>query len=166
MKGFYASVFLCSVFFINTLFAQEVIKPSFDSKLSLKIIRVMPESFDSYSLVNENGIEMTLVCAENTYYGKNKQAFIEYKNYYNERAGNFNFKNNSACLDLANFIKSAHAAVDEQRFFQIELNRQEMQVKKIIYPNVDEYILQGDEKDLLPKKEKRLFPSNDMIYNR
>lgn len=157
---------LCAgaLLFSSSLFAQEVVKPSFNSKINLKIIRVMPESFDTYSLVNENGIEMTLVCADNTYYGKNKQAFIEYKNYYNERVGNFTFKNNSACLDFANFIKGAHAAVDEERFFQIELSKQEMQVKKITYPNVDEYITKGEQRDLLPKKEKRLFPQADMIY--
>lgn len=164
MKFLYVGTLLFSSLFSTTLFSQTVVRSSFNPKINLKVIRVMPESFDTYSLINEHGLEMTLVCANNAYYGKNKDAFIEYKNYYNEKAGNFIFKNNNVCLDLAKFIKNAHAAVDEERSFLIELNRDKMQIQKITYPNVDEYIQKGEERDLLPKKEKRLFPSADMYY--
>ena len=79
---------------------------------------------------------MTLVCAENRFYENNKDAFIEYRNFYNEPAGRFTIESNIICKDMATFIDRAHAAVDDERPFIITLNKKTMSVEKIVYPKM------------------------------
>lgn len=138
--------------------AIQVIKPEFKEKMVLKIVRVIPDGMETYSLSNYNGREMTLVCAKNRFYENNKQAFIEYRNFYNEPAGKFIIESNEICKDMANFIEQAHAAVDERRPFVITLNRKEMMVEKIVYPKVDPLADKGDINDLYLKKNILLTP--------
>ena len=136
----------------------EVVKYEFKEKIILKIVRVIPDSFEEYSLSNHNGREMTLVCAKNRVHDNNPKAFIEYRNYYNEPAGKFTIESNQVCLDMANFIEQAHSAVDEERPFIITLNRITKNVEKIIYPNVDPLADRGNVKDLYLKKNVLLTP--------
>lgn len=142
----------------NTQAAIQVIKPEFKEKMVLKIVRVIPDGMETYSLSNYNGREMTLVCAKNRFYENNKHAFIEYRNFYNEPAGKFIIESNEICKDMANFIEQAHAAVDERRPFVITLNRKEMMVEKIVYPKVDPLADKGDINDLYLKKNILLTP--------
>ena len=148
-------------FFILTSFSShglEVVKREFKEKLILKIIRVMPDSFEEYSLSNHNGREMTLVCAKNRVHDNNPKAFIEYRNFYNEPAGKFIIESNEVCIDMANFIEQAHAAVDEERPFIITLNKRTKTVEKIVYPNVDPLADRGRINDLYLKKNILLTP--------
>lgn len=131
----------------------EVIKPVFQEKITLKIVRVIPDGFETYSLSNHNGREMTLVCANNRFYENNKNAFIEYRNFYNEPAGQFMIESDSVCKDMGKFIEQAHAAVDEERPFVITLNKKSRMVEKIVYPRVDPLSDVGRESDLFLKKE-------------
>ncbi len=136
----------------------EVVKREFKEKIILKIVRVMPDSFEEYSLSNHNGREMTLVCANNRVNDNNPKAFIEYRNYYNEPAGHFTIESNEVCKDMALFIEQAHSAVDEERPFIITLNKRTKMVEKIIYPNVDPLEDNGNVKDLYLKKNILLTP--------
>ena len=43
----------------------ELIKPRFPKKIILKIVRVILDGFETISLTNHSGREMTLVCANN-----------------------------------------------------------------------------------------------------
>lgn len=132
-------------------FALEVIKFEHKSKLELKIIRAEPESFETYSLINHNGREMILVCANNRVYDDNKKAFIEYRNFYNEIAGNFELESNQVCLDIGKFIESAAAGVSEEKPFLITLNTKNLKVEKVEFPKIDPFADEGDVKDLLPR---------------
>ena len=138
----------------------EVVKHGFKEKIILKIVRVIPDGFEEYSLSNHNGREMTLVCANNRFHGSNPKAFILYRNFYNEPAGNFIIENNEVCKDMAKFIEQAHSAVDESRPFIITLNKKLKIVEKIIYPNVDPLADDGNINDLFLKKEVLQFPSS------
>lgn len=142
----------------NSMAAIKVIKPEFSEKLVLKIVRVIPDGMETYSLSNYNGREMTLVCAKNRFYENNPLAFIEYRNFYNEPAGKFIIESNQICKDMASFIEQAHAAVDERRPFVITLNKKEMAVEKIVYPKVDPLADKGDINDLYLKKNILLSP--------
>lgn len=133
--------------------ALEVIKREYKEKIILKIVRVTPDGFETYSLANHNGREMTLVCAKNRFYENNKKAFIEYRNFYNEPAGQFVIESNEVCKDMAKFIERAHAAVDEERPFIITLNKKTQLVEKIVFPDVDPLSDKGNVKDLFLKKE-------------
>lgn len=144
----------------------EVVKPVFKEKIVLKIVRAIPDSFEAYSMTNHNGREMMLVCAKNRVYDNNPKAFIEYRNFYNERAGNFSIESNVICKDMARFIEQAHYGIDEQRPFVITLDTKKMTVEKIVYPRIDPMSDSGDEKDLYPKKEIRSFTSPSMYYTR
>lgn len=160
------SLLLSLLFFTSFLHARlEIIKPEFKSNIVLKIVRVVPDSFETYSLHNANGREMTLVCAQNRFYENNKEAFIEYRNFYNEIAGRFTIESNIVCKEMAKFIEAAHAAVDEWKPFVITINKKLMKVEKIIYPNIDPFTDNGDIKDLLPKKKVLDFSRPDIIYN-
>ena len=119
--------------------ALEVVKFDSAKTLELKIVRVDTESFETYSLINHNGREMILVCANNRIYDDNKKAFIEYRNYYNEIVGNFTLDNNQACLDLGKFIENVHSAVSEEHPFVITLNTKNLKVEKILYPKIDPF---------------------------
>lgn len=143
---------------LNTQAAILVIKPEFKQKMQLKIVRVIPDGMETYSLSNSNGREMTLVCAKNRFYENNAQAFIEYRNFYNESAGKFIIESNEICKDMAKFIEQAHSAVDENRPFLITLNRSTMSVEKIVYPRVDPLADKGDINDLYLKKDVLLTP--------
>jgi hypothetical protein len=138
--------------------AIEVVKHEFSEKLILKIVRVIPDGFEEYSLSNHNGREMTLVCAKNRFHDNNPRAFIEYRNFLNEPAGQFIIESNKICLDMAKFIEQVHAAVDEQRPFIITLNKKTKLVEKIIYPNVDPLSDKGNINDLYLKKDILLTP--------
>nr|BDT27807.1 hypothetical protein BHI3_12730 [Bacteriovorax sp. HI3] len=157
-------VFLALGLFAEKAHALEVIKPVYKEKIVLKIVRAIPDSFEAYSLTNHNGREMMLVCAKNRVYDNNPQAMIEYRNFYNEKAGNFVIESNVICKDMARFIEQAHYGIDEQRPFLITLNTRKMSVEKIVYPRIDPMSDSGDEKDLYPKKEVRQFPRPDVNY--
>jgi hypothetical protein len=153
------------LFQASQTFALEVIKPVFKEKIVLKIVRAIPDSFETYSMTNANGREMTLVCAHNRVYDGNANAMIEYRNFYNEKAGNFIIESNAVCKDMAKYIEQTHYAIDEEKPFIITLNTKKMLVEKIIYPKIDPYADKGDIKDLLPKKEVREFPRPALYYN-
>lgn len=147
-------------------FALEVVKPVYKEKIVLKIVRAIPDSFETYALTNHNGREMVLVCAKNRFYENNPKAMIEYRNFYNEKAGNFIIESDAVCKDMAKFIEQAHYGIDEQRPFIINLSTSKMQVEKIVYPRIDPMSDSGDEKDLYPKKEVRDFPRpTSMLLN-
>ena len=143
---------------LNSQAAIQVIKPEFKQKMLLRIVRVIPDGMETYSLSNSNGREMTLVCAKNRFYENNAQAFIEYRNFYNESAGKFIIESNEICQDMAKFIEQAHSAVDENRPFLITLNRTTSSVEKIVYPRVDPLADKGDINDLYLKKDVLLTP--------
>lgn len=138
--------------------AIEVVKHEFKEKLFLTIVRVIPDGFEEYSLSNHNGREVTLVCAKNRFHDNNPKAFIEYRNFLNEPAGQFIIESNEVCKDLAKFIEQAHAAVDEERPFLITLNKRTKLVEKIVYPNVDPLSDKGNINDLYLKKNILLTP--------
>lgn len=136
----------------------EVIKPDYsDKKIYLNIIRVVPDSFETYTLTNSNLREMQLVCAENRVYENNKLAFIEYRNFYDEKAARFTISHNSVCKDLARFIEQAHFAVTEEKPIKFILSRKTMEVATLIYPDIDPLADDGDVNDLLPKKNFRII---------
>jgi hypothetical protein len=143
-------VFLMMFSLLET-YAMEVIKFEPRKTIELRIIRAEPDSFETYSLMNFNGREMTLVCANNITYDKNPKAFIEYRNFYNEIAGRFELSNNQACLELGKFIENVHSAISEEHPFVITLSTKDLQVRKLIYPKVDPFTDVGEIKDLLPK---------------
>lgn len=145
-------------------FSLEVVKPVFKEKIVLRIIRAIPDSFEAYSLINHNGREMMLVCANNRVYDNNPKAIIEYRNFYNELAGNFTIESNVVCKDMAKFIESAHYGIDENRPFVITLDTKKMAVEKIVYPHIDPMSDSGDVKDLFPKKEVREFIRPGMFF--
>lgn len=131
-------IFLFLLTFLKA-YALEVVKFESAKKFELRIVRVDTESFETYSLINQNGREMMLVCANNRIYDNNKKAFIEYRNYYNEIVGNFTLENNQACLDLGKFIENVHSAVSEEHPFVITLNTKNLKVEKILYPKIDPF---------------------------
>jgi hypothetical protein len=131
----------------------EVIKTDFSSKkIFLNIIRAYPSSWETYTLINQNSREMTLVCSENRVYDNNPLPFIEYRNFYNEAAARFTLPSNEICLNLGRFIEQSHMGIDEESPFLITLSRNNMQVERIIYPNIDPLDDRGDINDLLPKR--------------
>ena len=161
MKKFVFSLFLSLAFNAHCL---EVIKPVFKPNIILKIVRAIPEGFETYALTNSNGREMTLVCAHNRVYENNPKALIEYRNFYNLIAGNFTIESNSVCKDMAKFIESAHYGIDDNRFFVITLSTEKMTVEKIVYPKIDRFSDKGNEQDLYPKKEIRDFIKPEIYF--
>jgi hypothetical protein len=156
--------FFAAIFSLNA-YAIETIKYEFSEKLVLKIVRVTPDGFETYSLANHNGREMTLVCAKNRVYEFNSKAFIEYRNFYNEIAGRFIIDSNEVCKEMAQFIEQAHAAVDEERPFIITLNKKSKMVEKIVYPKVDPLADKGRTSDLFLKKEILFNPAPKFQVN-
>ncbi len=135
------------------LFALEIIKPDYSHKsLTLKIIRACPGSLGTYTLINHNSREMSLVCAGNRFYGENPKPVIEYRNFYNERVADFTLADNKVCFEMGKFIEAGHMAIDEETPFIITLDRKNMSVSKIVYPKIDVLSDTGDMKDLLPKE--------------
>jgi hypothetical protein len=148
------------LFWLLTTFsalALEVIKPAYEKDIVLRIVAVEPDSFETYLLTNHNGRVMTLVCARNVVYDNNPKAFIEYRNFYNEIAGNFTIESNQVCKDIGRFIEQSHFAVNHQKPFEFVLNRKTGQVSKIVYPKIDPLADEGDEEDLLTPLNKGLF---------
>lgn len=145
-------MYILIILFSFKVFALEVIKPDFTKTIQLRIVRADPDSFETYTLMNHNGREMLLVCANNRVYDNNPKAFIEYRNYYNEIAGNFTLDKNEVCLELARFIETSSAGIGQETPFLITLDMRSHQVKKLVYPNVDPYADSGTFKDLLPKE--------------
>ena len=152
---------LSTLFCAQNAYSLEVIKPVFKEKIVLTIVRAIPDSFEAYSLTNINGREMILVCANNRVYDNNPTAMIEYRNFYNEVAGNFKIESNKICKEMGKFIEAAHYGIDEQRPFVITLNTSTMSVEKIVYPKINPMSDRGDVSDLLPKKEIRDFKRPD-----
>ena len=139
------------ILLLGNLWATEVIRPVFKGNIELKIVRAEPDSFETYTLTNDNARVMTLVCAHNRVYDDNPQAFIEYRNYYNEVAGQFTFADNRICLEMARSIELTHSAVSEEHPFLITLAREGNRVTRVVYPRVDPLADEGPESALLPK---------------
>lgn len=135
--------------------ALEVIKPQYETIISLKIIRAEPDSFETYALTNHNGREMVLICAKNRVYDENKKAMIEYRNYYNVIVGYFTLENNQACKDMGRFIEASSAGISEEKPFVINLNTKTMKVDTIRYPQINIFVDEGKIEDLLPKRMVR-----------
>ena len=148
---------LLSLFSLNCFADLEIVKPDYSHKsIKLKIIRAYPGSLGTYTLINSNSREMSLVCAGNRFYGDNPKPVIEYRNFYNERVADFTIASNEVCFEMGTFIEAGHMAIDETTPFIIELSRKNMSVTKIVYPNIDVLSDTGDMKDLLPKKKIRI----------
>lgn len=130
---------------------MEVIKPVVDRKIELRIVRAEPDSFETYTLMNHNGREMLLVCAGNRVYDNNPKAFIQYRNYYNEIAGEFTLADNKACLEMGKFIEQSSFGVSESHPFVIRLSTKSLKVERIVYPKLDPFIDRGTHRDLLPR---------------
>ena len=141
-----------TIFIFTQAQALEVIRPVYHHKIHLRIIRAEPDSFDTYSLVNHNGREMTLVCSHNRAYDNNPKPIIKYRNFFGEEAGDFELESEQICRDMGKLIEMASYGIDEARPFLITLNTKHMMVEKIVYPNVDPYSDDGNTQDLLPKK--------------
>jgi hypothetical protein len=148
------------IFFILSFhcFADlEVIKPDYSNKvITLKIVRAYPGGLGTYTLINHNSREMSLVCAGNRFYGDNPKAVIEYRNYFNERVADFTLASNDVCFEIGKFIEAGHMGIDEETPFIITLDRKKMSVSKVVYPNIDVLSDTGDIKDLLPKSIIRM----------
>lgn len=145
-------MYLLILFSLLNAHAMEVVKYESNRQIELKIVRAEPDSFGTYALMNHNGREMILVCANNIVYDNNSKAFIEYRNYYNEIAGNFILETNKACEEMGKFIENIHSAISEEHPFIIQLSTKTLKVEKIVYPQIDPFSDDGDVKDLLPKK--------------
>ena len=145
-------MYLLILFSLLNAHAMEVVKYESNRQIELKIVRAEPDSFGTYALMNHNGREMVLVCANNVVYDKNPKAFIEYRNYYNEIAGNFTLETNKTCEEMGTFIENIHSAISEEHPFIIQLSTKTLKVEKIVYPQIDTFSDDGDAKDLLPKK--------------
>ena len=144
---------------LDVVYALEVIKTDFHrGDIVLNIVRVVPDSFESYILTNHNGREMLLVCANNRAFDSKKYAFIRYRNFYNVIAYDFKIDRNEVCLDMAKFIELTQFAVDEERPFTITLDRKDKRVTKIIYPDIDPMADSGDYSDLFPKERILIVP--------
>ena len=138
MRNVFLKILILSILPLSgNVFAMEVVKYEFKEKLKLKIVRVSVDDFGTYKLTNYNGRDMILVCAQNIFYEKNKDAYIEYRNFYNEPAGKFIIEANEFCKEMGEFIEQASYAVDEDRPFVITLNKRTKLVEKIVYPKVD-----------------------------
>jgi hypothetical protein len=144
--------FFLLVFISSSVFGLEVIKPVTDRKIELRIIRAEPDSFETYSLMNANGREMLMVCAGNRVYDNNPKAFIQYRNYYNEIAGEFTIADNKVCLEMGKFLEQSAFGVSETNPFIIQLSTRSMNVERIVYPKIDPFSDRGTHKDLLPRK--------------
>lgn len=139
--------------------AVEVIRPEFGGKIELKIVRAEPDSFETYTLMNHNGREMTLVCANNRVYDHNPKAFIEYRNFYNVIAGNFEISSDRVCKEMGRFIEAAQYGISEEKPFIITLDKKNLKVEKIVYPKIDQFDDQGNVDDLLPKAPIEVNPA-------
>lgn len=137
---------------ISKVFALEVIRPEYKDKIYLRIIRAEPDSFETYTLLNHNGREMTLVCGKNKVYDNNPKAMIRYRNFFGEEVGDFQIDSEKECREMGKFIESAQFGIDEKRPFLITLSTKVHKVEKIEYPNIDPYSDDGNISDLLPKK--------------
>ena len=148
---------LLSLFSLCAFADLEVIKPDYShKKITLKIIRAYPGGLGTYTLINHNSREMSLVCAGNRFYGDNPKPVIEYRNFYNERVADFTIASNKVCFEMGKFIEAGHMAIDEETPFIIELDRKKASVTKIVYPKIDVLSDTGEMKDLMPKSTIRI----------
>ena len=145
-------MYLLIVFSFLNAYAMKVVKYESNRQIELRIVRAEPDSYGTYALMNHNGREMILVCANNIFYDKNPKAFIEYRNYYNEIVANFTLETNKACEEMGKFIENIHSAISEEHPFVIQLSTKNLKVEKIVYPKIDPFSDEGDVTDLLPKK--------------
>ena len=140
-----------------------VIKPDFsEKKIELRIVQAYPDSWETHTLVNENGREMVLVCAHNRVYDDNQKAYLQYRNFYNEIAAKFTIENNQACKDLGNYINKVHMGISEANPFYLTLERKSHTVEMIIYPKIDPLKTTGEIEELLPKKHVEIsYPEKE-----
>ena len=131
--------------------AQEVVKPHFERKIELKIVRAEPDSFETSTLLNHNGREMTLICAKNRVYDHNPKAMIRYRNFFGEEVGDFTMEDNKVCTDMSRFIESSRSGIGPDHPFLITLNPNTQKIERITYPNIDPYLDKGDLTDLFHK---------------
>lgn len=153
---------LCLSFF--EAHAVTVVKFESAKTIQLKIVRAEPDSFETYSLINHNGREMTLVCAHNRVYDENNLAFIEYRNFYQEIVGRFTISDNRVCKEMARFIESVHSGISEEKPFLITLHTKTLKVDKIVYPKIDPFADEGKDQDLLPPKQPLIRPMQPRHY--
>lgn len=144
--------------------ALEVIRPDYSHKeITLNIVRAYPDSWETYTLVHNNSREMQLVCANNRIYDNNPMPYIQYRNFYNVKAAKFIIPSNKVCKEMGRFIEQAHMAISEDNGFKIILSRSNMQVKRIIYPNIDPLADDGKMEDLSPKGRLILRHDKDKV---
>lgn len=145
-------IFILLLFSFN-LYAQklEVIKPEFNDKIELIIIRAKPDEFSRYTLTHINSRNMDLTCKGRILRGEEEHAHLLYRNFYNEPVAHFKIDDNRACAQLGRFIETVHYGIDEENPLRIILSRKHKKVVKIIYPNLDPYADHGDVMDLFKK---------------
>lgn len=149
--------FLFILLFKIESYALDIIKPDYDHKdIHLTIIRAEPDSFETYRLTNSNLREIQLVCSNNRVYDNNKEPFVEYRNFYNMKAGRFALLSEKACQDLGRFIERAQFAIDAERPLRFILDRKSKKVTTVIYPEIDPLADDGDINDLFPRKKEYL----------
>lgn len=148
--------FLFLVFSFLPAFALTVVKYESKKIIELKIVRAEPDSFGTYSLINHNGREMTLVCAKNRVYDDNPRAFVEYRNFYQEIVARFEISENKVCEEMGRYIESVHSAISWEKPFLITLHTNTLKVEKIIYPQVDPFADEGKIDELLPPHKPAL----------
>lgn len=140
-------------------FALEVIRHDFyQGDIELKIVQVQPYDFETMKLINENHREMRLVCAHNRAYDSNEHPFILFRNYYGVNFYRFSFPSQKLCQELYDYLMHTHLGIDEDDPLKITLSKKDFSVKRIIYPTVDPFAMDGDWKDFLPKDKVKIVP--------
>ena len=62
---------------------------------------------------------------------------------------------------MGKFIENIHMGISEKNPFLITLDRNKLQVERIVYPNIDPFDDEGDINDLFPKKRITIsYPDN------
>lgn len=136
----------------------EVIRHDFyEGDLELKIVQVQPYDFETMKLINENNREMRLVCANNRAYDSNKEPFILFRNYYGVNFYRFSFPSEKLCQELYDYLMHTHLGIDEDDPLKITLSKKNFSVKRIIYPSVDPFAMDGDWRDFLPKDKVKII---------
>lgn len=142
--------------------ALEVIRHDFfQGDIELRIVQVQPYDFETMKLINENKREMRLVCAHNRAYDSNEQPFILFRNYYGVNFYRFIFPSQKLCQELYDYLMHTHLGIDEDDPLRITLSKKDFSVKRIIYPTVDPFAMDGDWKDFLPKDKVKITPNHE-----
>lgn len=142
-------------------YALEVIRHDFyQGDIELRIVQVQPYDFETMKLINENHREMRLVCAYNRAYDSNDQPFILFRNYYGVNFYRFTFPSQKLCQELYDYLMHTHLGIDEEDPLRITLSKKDFSVKRIVYPSVDPFAMDGDWKDFLPKDKVKVTPDH------